>query len=254
MRAGELLLSSFDIKKILCPDGRVNHVNLGAGTNFFAVIIRGHASFTSAEGRVECREGELLYIPRGLPYVSEWHGECGSLFYSLPFNFAYIPENGDYSLQSIRLDGARELLDSLYLCIDTDPAKALSLFYRLYSDAAPRLKRRESSFEGSRVAEAVRYMESHAEKCCDVPALARMCGMSESGFYAEFKRLTGHTPVEYKNILRCRLAAELLRNTGDTVESIAERLGCSDPSYLRRILYKELKKTPKQIRAEREML
>ena len=75
MQARELFLSSFDIKEIVHENGRVNHIYLGAGTNFFAVIKQGHAVLTSAEGRVEVQSGELLYIPRGLPYVSEWYGE-----------------------------------------------------------------------------------------------------------------------------------------------------------------------------------
>lgn len=254
MQARELFLSSFDIKEIVHENGRINHIYLGAGTNFFAVIKQGHAVLTSAEGRVEVQSGELLYIPHGLPYVSEWYGEGGCRFYSLPFNFRYIPENGDYSLQTLNFDGAERLLESIYSHAEKAPAAALAEFYALYAAVAPRLKRRESAFENSRVSKAVRYMESHADKCCDVPALARMCGMSESGFYAEFKRLTGQTPMEYKNILRCRRAVELLCNTSETVESIAEKVGCSDPSYLRRILYKELKKTPKQIRAERELM
>ena len=252
----ELLLSNFDIRIINPVDGLVNHIKLGANTNYFAVIKSGHAVLTSRNKRVELYPGELLYIPRGLPYTSEWYGDGGCVFYSMPFVFRYLSENSAYELQKIspEKENFRELFDTIYESKDTEPAKSLSLFYQLYGDVASRLEKRELSFDNSCVSVAVRYMEAHVAEDFDVPDLARMCGMSESGFYAEFKRLIGRTPIEYKNILRCRQATELLCNTSETVETIAERVGCTDASYLRRLLLKELKKTPKQIRAERVVM
>ena len=256
MKPYELLLSHFDIQIINPEDGRVNHINLGASFNYFAVIKSGHAVLTSRDERVELFPGELLYIPRRLVYVSEWYGEGGCVFYSMPFTFRYLPENAAYALQKISPENEvfRELFDKIYDCKVQEPAKSLSLFYELYGEVAVKLEKRELSFENSRVSRAIRYMDTHVTDTFDVPALAKMCEMSESGFYVEFKGLTGHTPIEYKNILRCRRATELLQNTSETVEAIAERVGCADASYLRRLLYKELKKTPKQIRSEKETI
>ena len=256
MKPYELLLSHFDIQIINPEDGRVNHINLGASFNYFAVIKSGHAVLTSRGKRVELFPGELLYIPRGLVYTSEWYGDGGCKFYSLPFTFRYLSENSAYTLQKISPENEnfRELFDMIYECRLQKPSKSLSLFYKLHGEITDRLEKREASFDNSRVSEAVRYMEGHVSENFDVPRLARMCGMSESGFYVEFKNLTGYTPIEYKNILRCRRASELLCNTKDTVEVIAERVGCTDASYLRRLLYKELKKTPKEIRAEKQMI
>ena len=250
------LLSNLLIRLFRNNNGKVNRTPIGAADNYFAMIISGRARFTGAFGSLELFPGELLYIPRGLSYISEWYGEGGCVFYSLPFVFRYLSENSAYELQKIipENESFREIFDRIYESISEDGAKALALFYELYGAVAERLKKRELSFESSSVSVAVRYMEAHVAEDFDVPMLARMCGMSESGFYIEFKRLTGHTPVQYKNILRCRRASELLQNTKNTVESIAERVGCADASYLRRLLVKELKKTPKQIRAEKQMM
>ena len=38
MKSFELLLSHFDMQIINPEDGRVNHIKLGASTNYFAVI------------------------------------------------------------------------------------------------------------------------------------------------------------------------------------------------------------------------
>ena len=256
MSPEELLLSHFDIRVINPEDGRVNHVNLGANTNYFAVIKSGYAVLTSSNKKVELFPGELLYIPRGLVYVSEWYGEGGCVFYSMPFTFRYFSENSAYELQKISPENEnfRRIFDRIYECKSKDSAKSLALFYEFYGEVYEKLEKRELSFENSRVSSAVRYMENNISENFDVPWLARLCKMSESGFYVEFKRLTGKTPVEYKNILRCRNAAELLCNTSDTVDFIAEKVGCTDASYLRRLLYKELGKTPKQIRAEKQLI
>lgn len=256
MKPYELLLSHFDIQVINPEDGRVNHINLGAGANYFAVIKSGHAVLTSRDKRVELFPGELLYIPRGLVYVSEWYGDGGCVFYSMPFVFRYLSENSAYALQKISPENVnfRAIFDRIYECKLQEPTKSLSLFYELYGEVAGKLEKRELSFDSNRVSVAVRYMESHVAEDFDVPYLARMCRISESGFYVEFKKLTGYTPIEYKNILRCRRASELLCNTSETVETIAERVGCTDASYLRRLLFKELKKTPKQIRAEKQLI
>ena len=130
----------------------------------------------------------------------------------------------------------------------------LALFYRLYTAAAPFLAPRDTSHGVGELFPALRQMEEAPAADFDVPALARLCGMSESKFYDSFKKATGHTPMAYKNILRARHALELLTNTDLTVEEIAARLACSSPSYLRRILADTVGKTPKEIRRERQTL
>ena len=146
------------------------------------------------------------------------------------------------------------IMAHMMACMESDTALALSDFFQLYSYASAHFEIDPHRTEDNRVAKALRHMETHLSSDFDVPTLARLCGMSESGFYSQFKSATGHTPIEYKNILRCRAAAELLCNTDSTVEDIAERLGCSTPAYLRRMLLKVIGKTPKQIRAEKQLI
>ena len=130
MKLDELLLSHFNIQIINPEDGKVNHINLGANTNYFAVIKSGHAILTSRDRRVELFPGELLYIPQGLVYTSEWYGEGGCVFYSMPFVFRYLSENSAYELQKIAPEDMnfRAVFDGIYEFVSSDAAKALSLF------------------------------------------------------------------------------------------------------------------------------
>lgn len=256
MDVRNLYLSHIHLVVLSNKNGKINHIRLGAPHNFLAAIIQGHAVFNVDGHRVELYPGELLYIPRGCAYVSEWYGDPACTFYSLPFSFRYFSENGAFSLQKV-CDGTVDfagIMARMLEHVESDPALALSDFFGLYSYVSAHFEADPHRAEDSRVAKALRHMEAHPESDFDVPALARLCGMSESGFYSQFKAATGHTPVEYKNILRCRAAVELLCNTDSTVEDIADRLGCSTPSYLRRMLFKVVGKTPKQIRKEKQLI
>ena len=252
----ELYLSHFNIVELVNKNGRINRAKLGASTNYFAVLKNGYAILHDSKTRVELFPGELLYIPSGSPYTSEWYGEPTCDFYSVPFHFRYLSQNGCFSLQKLtdHTVDFTSIMTRMVEKIQTSPAGALSEFYALYEWAAPRLTRPEVAINRSRISVAIDHMETHISDPFDVPLLARMCGMSESGFYREFKSLTGYTPIAYKNLLRCRLATELLCNTNDTVEVIAEKTGCTDASYLRRLLSSVVGKTPKKIRADGLMI
>ncbi len=249
----ELKLNRFENK-----NGLVNHIKLGSPVNFFAMIEAGTARFSSTEGTVELLPHELLYIPKGLIYTSEWFGAPACRFYSFGFSFRHFSENARFALQKLSADTlaacgiGKEDFAQAHQSEGT--WKLLALFYHLYTSAAPLFTPRRTLNGTGELYPALRQMEEAPAGDFDVPALARLCGMSESKFYDAFKKSTGHTPMAYKNILRARQALELLTNTDLTVEEIAAQLACSSPSYLRRILADTVGKTPKEIRREKQTL
>ena len=252
----ELQLSSSSISVLSNQNGKINRITVGNPTNYLAVILEGHAVFRSAFDCVEVFPNELLYIPAGCPYTSEWYGEPNCTFFSLPFSFRYFLENGTFSLQKIddpEMNFAA-VMERMYQNAEAAPAAYLADFFSLYAYVQAHFSPSPKRAEELRFSAAIHHMETHPSSDFDVPDLARICNMSESSFYTGFKNATGHTPIDYKNILRCRRATELLCNTDLTVEDIAERLGCSGASYLRRVLLKVTGKTPKQIRAEKQLI
>jgi len=78
--------------------------------------------------------------------------------------------------------------------------------------------------------------------------LARLCCISESGFYAKFHAAVGKTPVAYCNAVRIRKAQSLLIGTDLTVEEISERLGFCSPAYFRRVFRELTGQLPKALR------
>ncbi len=97
----------------------------------------------------------------------------------------------------------------------------------------------------------MKHIENHCGDDFDIPYLASLCRMSESGFYALFRKQMGMTPIDYKNRQCCIKAAELLRSTDYTVEYISEKLNFSSPMYLRKVLFSHFGKTPREIRKEK---
>ena len=80
MEFRELYLSHLNLVILSHKNGKINPVHVGANTNYLAMILEGHAIFNIDNRRVEVYPGELLYIPRGRPYVSEWYGEPACTF------------------------------------------------------------------------------------------------------------------------------------------------------------------------------
>ena len=71
-----------------------------------------------------------------------------------------------------------------------------------------------------------------------VPELAKIAGMSVSGFAHRFKAATGSSPVQYSLRLRLERAESLLRCTPMTVKEVAASLGFEDPFYFSRLFRK----------------
>ena len=76
-----------------------------------------------------------------------------------------------------------------------------------------------------------------------------MCSLSESGFYQLFKKVTKLSPIEYKNSVKLSHAVTMIKN-GSTLEEICEKLNFTSPAFLRRLMKKHYKKTPREIKSE----
>ncbi len=68
-----------------------------------------------------------------------------------------------------------------------------------------------------------------------VPELAKLAGMSVSGFAHRFKAATGTSPLQYSLRLRLERAGSLLRCTPMAVKEVAASLGFDDPFYFSRL-------------------
>ena len=85
---------------------------------------------------------------------------------------------------------------------------------------------------------AVAYINENYMDEITVKSLAHLANMSESNFYAAFKKQMGISPIAYLNNYKLSVAAGMLTNTSDTVSEISYSVGISNPLYFSKLFKK----------------
>jgi len=98
------------------------------------------------------------------------------------------------------------------------------------------------------VQEAVTYINENYRSGITIKTLANMANMSESNFYAVFKKQMGISPIAYLNNYRLSIAIDKLIDTSDTIKEISLSVGVTDPLYFCRLFKKTYGMTPREYR------
>ncbi len=110
----------------------------------------------------------------------------------------------------------------------------------------------------SRLRRALDYVSLHGHETISQPQVAKAAGMSTSRFRTFFKETTGWGFARYLREQRVERAAKLLRESSESIASIAHRTGFADQSHLLRCFRDKYGLPPKDYRrqhrgGEREM-
>lgn len=81
---------------------------------------------------------------------------------------------------------------------------------------------------------ALRLVNERYAEHITIGDLAQACHMSETNFRRLFDRSINITPVEYINLIRIGKACDLLRNTNDSMEQVAQKTGYVSQSTFNR--------------------
>jgi AraC family L-rhamnose operon transcriptional activator RhaR/AraC family L-rhamnose operon regulatory protein RhaS len=98
------------------------------------------------------------------------------------------------------------------------------------------------------LSETISFMEQNCSKEIKISDLIRISSLSESKLLREFKKATGHTPIDYLLRLRLRNAAEILRHETDSVTNVAYRTGFNDSNYFSRQFSRIFGTSPREYR------
>lgn len=101
----------------------------------------------------------------------------------------------------------------------------------------------------SGVQAAVAYINENYRSEITINALANIAKMSESNFYAVFKKQMSISPIAYLNNYRLSIAADRLTDTSDTASEISYSVGIGDPLYFSKLFKKTYGITPKEYRS-----
>ncbi len=98
------------------------------------------------------------------------------------------------------------------------------------------------------IIESMEYIERHCGEKLNYKDVAAKCAISYSTYLRTFKRLSGVTPAEYQMNCRIRSAADLLKNSDESVLSVALSCGFYDSSHFIREFTKRKGLTPSEFR------
>ena len=112
------------------------------------------------------------------------------------------------------------------------------MFVEITRDYMQQLNPRErgwlAALKDPYVGKALRLMHESPMRPWTVDALAHEVAISRSGLAQRFTRLLGESPMKYLSEWRIHLAKQMLRDRGDNIEAIAERVGYeSQPAFNR---------------------
>ncbi len=100
------------------------------------------------------------------------------------------------------------------------------------------------------LAKVVQYIRENYSKQITVSDLAAIVNQSISQFQRRFKSVFHITPLHYINRIRINVACRQLRESNDTISTIAQRCGFYDHSYFTKQFIKHIGIRPKEYRTQ----
>ena len=224
----------------------------GSPYHYLAFMEEGNCKIVSDDGTVEIKEGDVFYIPDGLPYQSYWYGKPDIKFHS--YGFKYFPETDteNFALQVVNCDEALTEKVKNVPFNSSPKSYELGVFYSCLNEIIPKLKLHGKSHDEQIYIKAHRIITS--DPTLSAPQIAQKCGVSESSLYSAFKKASCKTPNEVKQEILCEKAVALLMSTGRSVQDISDSLGFSSTSYFRKVLKSYTDKTPREIRNKSKIM
>jgi len=229
------------------------------------VVVHDHASIVPVlEGEVvtwmngiyTLSRGDLFLVPEGAPHYALKAESCRGLGMSLctaclrgawgaAFSDAFeVVHRGGSAVRHLSEDAFVELsrlFQSLQIELDGEqPERALAVEGLLSLIAVQVLRactvRREMSLPAKTVlvSQALRYIADHAVEGISLQDVARAVGRAPTHLATVVKTETGRTVVNWITHARMAVVRQLLLNTDETIEAIAQRSGFNSTSHFHR--------------------
>ena len=152
-------------------------------------------------------------------------------------------------LQQLRDEASRPTASRLFV---RGVAQAIAVHLaRNYCAFTEAVRGEGAALPGFKLRRVTDWMAEHLAEEFSLSRLAGQAGMSEFHFNRLFKRATGVPPSQYHIKLRMDAARRLLRETKQSVITIANEVGYATPSHFAQLFRKETGLSPTDYRRER---
>lgn len=200
--------------------------------------------------------GDLLYLPNDCEYSAVWTSENISYIYCA---FVLADRRSEFSMsEKIMLlshdrggviGDQMERLDRIWQRGELGyRIKCGALFLELLHCITLEQVQADLGKSFSDISAAILHLENNYIGDISVSELAKLCGMCESRFRSRFLEYAGMPPIQYRNCLRAKKAAELLSGGDCTVAEAAELVGIPDVAYFSRVFRKYCGTNPGELR------
>lgn len=98
------------------------------------------------------------------------------------------------------------------------------------------------------------YLSESVGRSLTLADIARYAGASASYLSAQFKAATGHSPLNYFNLLKIKHACHLIDTTSMRINRICYQVGIADPYYFTRLFTKIMGLSPSAYRRRKSGL
>lgn len=205
--------------------------------------------------------GDVFLIAQESRYGSEWlpDRESGRVsFFAMHFCFDQTDDflrKKQYPVQKIDcgdfspfVQKYRELQKKLIS--ETEVSfETLALFFGILSDVMPGAVYTVNDCLNTKIQPALDFLSKNYTADTPTDDLADLCLMSRTRFFATFKKMTGLSPVAYRNRIKLNAAAKyLLAYPAKAVEEVAYDFGYATSIYFIRQFKKQFGITPYQYR------
>ncbi len=199
---------------------------------------------------------DIVYLPDDAAYESCWKNENEIDYLSIEFKLEDCFKNPILLNEEItviikdKYNIFTTLFENFYSTYTLGAIgyklKMMSIFFEILSKIAVEHTRNDIKSIDSSILKGVLYLENNYMETISVKELAKMSNMCETSFRAKFHKIKGMSPIEYKNYLRIKRAAELLKNEEYTVSLAAETVNIPDICYFSKLFKRYIGVPPRE--------
>lgn len=226
--------------------------------------VEGAGWYELYDKRTILKAGEFVILPAGVPhtygasdnpwtiYWVHFSGEHSSIY----AKGAQTPQSIDVKVNS-RIGNRNLLFDEMLVTLEKgeqlEDLRYVSSLLHYYLATMRYLYQYRHAQPDKSIAPidaVIHYMKENIETHITLEDIARYMGYSVSHFSAFFRQHTGHSPIQYLNIIRIERACELMRETDLKLNQISNLVGIEDNYYFSRLFSKQMGMSPTAYRAQ----
>lgn len=228
---------------------------------------KGSGWYSVHRQRYTIGENQFFIIPAGTPHLYASNNDDPWTIYWVHFTGSDAPLFGDDCREphdiipggDSRINDRNVIFEEIFLTLsdsyDIDNLRYSSILLYNYLSTYKYLhlfrkyhKKDERIADSNLVNATIDYMSENVEKKLTLNQMAEYIGYSVSQFSFIFKNNTGHSPLNYFNMVKIKRACELLETTDMKINQVCGKIGVDDSYYFSRLFKKIVGISPKQYR------